>query len=258
MTCTLIASATTIVGRRKRNEDAYVLDAELGLFAVADGMGGHYGGEVASNLAVTALAEFWAQSADPDNTWPYAFDRALGFHENRIDAAVRLANRRICERRDGELRNMGSTLAALVVRPTRAIVAHLGDSRIYRLRGGLLRQLTRDHSLYEQLVEAGARDLPPLEEYAHANVVTRALGAAEHDRPELLTLDLQDGDLYLLCSDGLSGVLHPPELTEILAATPIDAVADVLVDAAFAAGSRDNITAIVVQVQRRSGPAATH
>ncbi len=249
MSCTLIASASTIVGRRKRNEDAYVLDAPLGLFAVADGMGGYYGGEIASNLAVTALAEFWAQSADPDNTWPYAFDRALGFHENRIDAAVRLANKRICERREGELRNMGSTLAALIVRPKRAIVAHLGDSRIYRLRDGQLTQLTRDHSLYEQLLAAGAQDLPPLDQFAYANVVTRALGAAENDRPELQTLDLHGGDRYLLCSDGLSGVLTPPVLTTLLNA-PIETAADTLVEAAYAAGSKDNITAIVVQVRR--------
>ncbi|MBK7827491.1 protein phosphatase 2C domain-containing protein [Nannocystis sp.] len=250
MTCTLIASASTTVGRRKRNEDAYVLDAELGLFAVADGMGGYSGGEVASHIAVTSLAEFWAASVDTDNTWPYAFDRSLGLHENRIDAAVRLANRRICARREGELRNMGSTLAALIVRPKTAIVAHLGDSRIYRLRGGVLTQLTRDHSLYEQLRETGA-DLPPLDQYAYANVVTRALGAAEHDRPELQTLDLVDGDRYLVCSDGLSGVLGPAEITALLADTAIEAVADALVEAAFAAGSRDNITAIVVHVQQR-------
>ena len=159
MTCTLIASACTFVGRRKRNEDAYVLDAELGLFAVADGMGGYSGGEVASHIAVTALAEFWAASVDGDNTWPYALDRSLGRHENRIDAAVRLANRRICERRTGELRNMGSTVVMLAIRPGKAICGHLGDSRIYRLRRGdagpRLTQLTRDHSLYEQLREAG-------------------------------------------------------------------------------------------------------
>ena len=251
MTCTLIASASTTVGRRKRNEDAYVLDAELGLFAVADGMGGYSGGEVASHIAVSSLAEFWAASLDTDNTWPYAFDRSLGLHENRIDAAVRLANRRICARREGELRNMGSTLAALIVRPKAAIVAHLGDSRIYRLRGGALTQLTRDHSLYEQLREAGA-DLPPLDQFAYANVVTRALGAAEHDRPELQTLDLVDGDRYLVCSDGLSGVLGPAEIAALLADTAIEAVADALVEAAFAAGSRDNITAIVVHVRRRA------
>lgn len=251
MNCTIIASASTSVGRRKRNEDAYVLDAELGLFAVADGMGGYSGGEIASHIAVTALAEFWAASLDTDNTWPYAFDRNLGLHENRIDAAVRLANRRICARREGELRNMGSTLCALIVRPHAAIVAHLGDSRIYRLRSGKLDQLTRDHSLYEQLLEAGA-DLPPLDQFAYANVVTRALGAAEHDRPELQTLDLVDGDRYLLCSDGLSGVLGPDEIAAQLAHSDIETVADALVEAAFAAGSRDNITAIVVHVRRRA------
>ena len=256
MSCTLIASACTFVGRRKRNEDAYVLDAELGLFAVADGMGGYSGGEIASHLAVDALAEFWSTSADPEATWPYAFDRALGYHENRVDAAVRLANRRICERRTGDLRNMGSTVVMLAIRPGRAICGHLGDSRIYRLRttatGPQLVQLTRDHSLYEQLREAGARDLPPLAEFAHANVVTRALGAHETDRPELRSLELENGDLYLLCSDGLSGVLGPDEITAVLQANPIETAADVLVDMAHAAGSKDNITAIVVRVDRRA------
>lgn len=256
MPCTLIASACTFVGRRKRNEDAYVLDADLGLFAVADGMGGYNGGAVASHLAVDALAEFWSASADPEATWPYAFDRALGFHENRVDAAVRLANRRICERRTGELRNMGSTVVMLAVRPGTAICAHLGDSRIYRLRaaeaGPELTQLTRDHSLYEQLRESGAPDLPPLEEYAYANVVTRALGAAEEDRPELRSLDLANGDIYLLCSDGLSGALSPDEIAALLLESPIEAAADRLVDAAHAAGSKDNITAIVVRVDRRA------
>ena len=126
------------------------------------------------------------------------------------------------------------SLAALIVRPHAAIVAHLGDSRVYRLRAGQLDQLTRDHSLYEQLLETGA-DLPPLDQFAYANVVTRALGAAEDDRPELHTLDLQDDDRYLLCSDGLSGVLGPDEIAAQLAHTPIEQVADVLVDAAFTA-----------------------
>lgn len=254
MTCTLIASACTFVGRRKRNEDAYVLDAELGLFAVADGMGGHSGGEIASHLAVDALAEFWSASADPNATWPYAYDRALGFHENRVDAAVRLANRRIRERRRGELSNMGATIVVLAMRPGTVICAHLGDSRVYRLRrrDGALVQLTRDHSLYEQLREAGARDLPPLAAYAYANVVTRALGAAEEDRPELRSLELADGDIYLLCSDGLSGALPPEQIAELLRDTPIEEAAEILVSAAHEAGSRDNITAIVIRVDRRA------
>jgi serine/threonine protein phosphatase PrpC len=250
MTCTLIASACTYVGRRKRNEDAYVLDAELGLFAVADGMGGYHGGEVASRLAVETLAEFWTASADPEATWPYAYDRGLGREENRVDAAVRLANRRICAQREGDLRNMGATLAMLAVRPRAAIVAHLGDSRIYRCRAGALTQLTRDHSLYEQLREAGAAELPPLAEFAYANVVTRALGAAEVERPELRRVELEPGDLYLLCSDGLSGALEPAEIAALLAAAPVEQAADRLVEAAYAAGSKDNITAIVVRVQR--------
>ncbi len=254
MSCHVIVSAHTFAGRRSYNEDAYVIDVEGGLFAVADGMGGYHGGEIASHLAVSALAEFWAQSSDADATWPYPYDRSMTLQENRIAAAVRLANRRICEQREGDLRNMGSTLAAVAIHRNSVIVAHLGDSRVYRLRhadaGPQLSQLTRDHSLYEHLLATGV-ELPPLDAFPHANVIMRALGVEVNERPELHTFDLQDGDVYLLCSDGLTGPLGPERLTELLVTHPIEQVADQLVEAAYAAGSHDNITVIAIQVQCR-------
>lgn len=251
--CRFIASACTYVGRRKHNEDAYLLDPEVGLFAVADGMGGYAGGDVASRIAVESLAEFFAHSGDPDATWPHALDPALTFAENQIDAAVRLANRRICRQREGALREMGSTLALLSLRTGSAVVAHLGDSRVYRLRraaGGAptLEQLTRDHSLYEQLREAGA-DVPPLSEFAYANVVTRALGPQPAERPELRRVELRPGDRFLLCTDGLSGALSPERIAELLAGSAIDEACERLVHEAYHAGSRDNITAVAVELR---------
>lgn len=251
-----IASAHTFVGRRKHNEDAYLMHPEGGLFAVADGMGGYAGGEVASRLAVEALADFYTHcDDDPDMTWPHAMDPALSVDENRVDAAVRLANRRICAQREGHLSDMGATIALVALDRRGAIVAHLGDSRVYRLRTGpeghVLEQITRDHSLYEQLKEAGA-PVPPISEFAYANVITRALGPQQVERPELKRVALAAGDRLLLCTDGLSGALSPDAIAGLLADGPVDEVCERLVHEAFLAGSRDNITAIVVEVSDRA------
>lgn len=245
-----IASAHTFVGRRKHNEDAYLLDPVEGVFAVADGMGGYAGGEVASRLTVESLAEFFQHvAADTEATWPYGLDPSLSLAENRVDAAIRLANRRICAGRQGSLRDMGSTIALVSLLGSAAIVAHLGDSRVYRLReetgGPALVQLTRDHSLYEQLREGGVA-LPPLAEFGYANVITRALGPHEEERPELHRVELRAGDRLLLCTDGLTGPLAPEAIATLLAAGPVEEVCERLVHEAFLAGSRDNITAIVI------------
>lgn len=242
-----IASAHTFVGRRKHNEDAYLLAPEDGVFAVADGMGGYAGGEVASRLAVETLAEFFQHVGDPEATWPYGLDPTLSVAENRVDAAIRLANRRICAERQGSLRDMGSTIALVSLLPHAAIVAHLGDSRVYRLREGTgeLEQLTRDHSLYEQLRDGGVA-VPPLAEFSYANVITRALGPQPEERPEMHRIELAAGDRLLLCTDGLTGPLGPETIASLLAAGPVEAVCERLVHEAYLAGSRDNITAIVI------------
>jgi serine/threonine protein phosphatase PrpC len=247
-----IASAHTFVGRRKHNEDAYLLDPEGGVFAVADGMGGYAGGDVASRIAVESLAEFFSSVAsDADATWPCGLDPALSMAENRVDAAVRLANRRICAEREGTLRDMGSTLALVSLQSHSAVVGHLGDSRVYRLREGtggpVLEQLTRDHSLYEQLREGGVA-VPPLAEFSYANVITRALGPHAEERPELSRVELRAGDRLLLCTDGLTGPLGPETIAALLASGPVEEVCERLVHEAFLAGSRDNITAIVIAI----------
>lgn len=240
----------SITGRRRRNEDALLLAPENGVFAVLDGMGGYAGGDVASSLAAETIAQFFTVTSDPDATWPYAFDVQKTLAENRVDAAIRLANRRIRERRHDELAAMGSTVALLSFAGSRAILGHLGDSRVYRLRDGELTQLTCDHSLYEQL-RAGGVPVPPLSEFIHANVITRALGPQDDERPELGEFELAAGDRYLLCTDGLSGVLEPQELSELLSHGSCEEACDGLIDSAFAAGSKDNITAIVVDIVRR-------
>jgi serine/threonine protein phosphatase PrpC len=182
--------ALTHVGRRDSNQDAFLASAELGVFAVADGMGGYAGGEIASQLAIDALSELVSrQRQDDDVTWPYALDRGRDLGENMLCAAARLAHQ------------------------GRAIVGHVGDSRVYRLRDGALEQLTRDHSVYQEMLDNGF-DLPALEDFPYRNMITRALGA--QPTPDLSTHALRDGDLFLLCSDGLTGPVPHTRMIEIL------------------------------------------
>jgi len=235
--------AITIPGRRTNNEDAICARPELGLFVVADGMGGYEGGEIASALAVDAIHELVRRTAgDNDVTWPYRIDPARPLCENELIVATRLAADRIAARREGELEQMGSTVAILRLAGDRAIIGHVGDSRVYRLRGGGLAQLTIDHSLMAQL------DLTPeaAAAFPWRHVVTRALGTPSCE-PDVTHDRAWPGDVYLLCSDGLSEVLSPQVIAALLDA-PAETACKSLVEAAFAAGSRDNISAIVVRV----------
>lgn len=206
--------ALTHVGRRDSNQDAFLASAALGLFAVADGLGGHAGGEVASQLTIEALSELVSRHGqDDDATWPHALDHRLDMGENIVRVATRLAHSRIAERRRGRLAQMGSTVAMLLAHQGRAVIGHVGDSRVYRLRDGALAQLTRDHSVYQEMLDSGF-DLPALEDFPYRNMITRALGA--QPTPDLSTHALRDGDLFLLCSDGLSGPVPDGRMIEIL------------------------------------------
>lgn len=245
----LQSSCHTIAGRRQNNEDACAADADLGLFVVADGMGGYAGGEVASAIAVSTLRRFIARNLGDDNlTWPYGIDHSLSLDENMVAVGSRLANDEIVARRVGELAHMGSTLAAMVARGGTAVISHIGDSRVYRLRGGRLEQLTRDHSLAEQARALGG-EIPA----AYGHIVTRALGAGGD--PEVRSERLEIGDRYLLCTDGLSGVVDGDDLARLLSEGPVDQCCRTLIDEAFRRGSTDNITALVIDVvPPRGGP----
>jgi len=217
---------------------------ELGLFVVADGMGGYEGGEVASAIAVESICELIRRTAgDADVTWPYKIDPARTIDENEIIVATRLANERIAARRTGVLEQMGSTVAVLRIADGRAVIGHVGDSRVYLLRAGKLAQLTIDHSLLAQLIASGAHVDPETFQWRH--VVTRALG--QSGEPDVQIDQARSGDVYLLCSDGLSEVLSEAAIAVLLEQSA-ERACRALVDAAYAAGSRDNISAIVVRV----------
>jgi len=237
--------AVSIAGRRTNNEDAIFAAPELGLFVVADGMGGYEGGEIASALTVEAIHELVRRTAgDADVTWPYKIDPRRSVDENELMVATRLAGDRIAAARSGHLEEMGSTVVAMRITREHAVIAHVGDSRVYRLRDGALVQLTVDHSLLAQLIAQGT---PPADvaTFPFRHVVTRALGTQSAE-PEVQCGRARAGDVYLLCTDGLSEVLDPA-LIAVMLEQPAEQACRALVDAAFVAGSRDNISAIVVR-----------
>lgn len=240
----ILHEGVSITGRRSNNEDAVLELPERGLFAVADGMGGYEGGEVASKAALASLQAYCDLL---DHTGLGV--REMGTPEGekvvreRLELAIRIADREVRRRAVGDLRRMGTTVACLVVGAGKAMVAHVGDSRVYRLREGEVSSLTRDHSLINEMKAAGlGGDIQG--EFRLKNIITQALGQGRTVVPDLTAVDLLPGDRFLLCSDGLSDVLDDEAIA--WAMTSKQDVARALVDAAYAAGSHDNITALVV------------
>jgi PPM family protein phosphatase len=240
--------------RRSSNEDSYCTRADLGLYIVADGMGGHVAGEVASRVAVEAIQAFIHETAggDKNRTWPFPFEPDLSFEANRLKAAFRLANRRIASTiaDSQDLRGMATTASALLTGHDSACVAHVGDSRVYVLREGALEQLTHDHSWVEEQVRAGTMTPTAARQHPWRNVVTRALSGGEDPEVDVTDIKPVRNERYLLCSDGLFSVVSDERISEILSdrSVPLDQVCQRLIEAANAAGGPDNITALVLQV----------
>ncbi len=217
---------------------------ELGLFVVADGMGGYDGGEVASAAVVAALEGFVARiELDPEGTWPLRERGELGPLEAMLEVGLRVADREVKAQRTGRLARMGSTATVALFRDRRLAIGNVGDSRIYRLRDEL-EQLTLDHSVAAELQRSGTtHDVSP----SFLACLTRAIGMPGDVVPDVHGLDVRAGDTYLLCSDGLWGELPDASIALLLRnSTPAQACAR-LIDAAYAAGSSDNITAIVLR-----------
>jgi serine/threonine protein phosphatase PrpC len=236
---------------RKANEDRCDLDLELGVFVVADGMGGHNAGEVASGLAVETVMTFMRRTQEGDDvTWPYGIDRNLSFHANRLTTAVRLANRRVfrtAESRD-ELSGMGTTLVAGLIEGGHLVFANVGDSRIYSLVDGQLTQLSTDDSWVATLQNAGT--LAPGQKHPMRHVLTNVVGAREDVDVQIGERALADGEVLMLCSDGLHGEITDEQVREILLAeADASAAADKLVAAVLEQPARDNVTALVVRYQ---------
>ncbi|MCY4075842.1 MAG: protein phosphatase 2C domain-containing protein [Acidobacteria bacterium] len=250
----LACAARTDPGRRRAtNEDCYCARPDLGLFVVADGMGGHVAGEVAARIAVDEVERFIEATAGgaPPGDWPAPLDAAAGTDGNRLTAGLLVANRSIADRvgRAEELRGMATTAVAVIVGERGATLAHVGDSRAYLRGSGGLERLTRDHSWVEEQVETGLLTPAAAREHPWRNVVTRALSGVDPVQPDVRDVPLASGDRLLLCSDGLSSVLSDAEMEALLsgAATPERACED-LVRGANDGGGPDNITVIVIDV----------
>jgi protein phosphatase len=239
--------------RRDQNEDAYCLRPDLGLYLVADGMGGHAAGEVASRIAVDTIQTFIARSAGWTETsdWPLPFDAARDVAANRLRISFHLANHQLAtaSAADGDLRGMATTASAVLADEDRVLLGHVGDSRIYLWHDGTLRQLTSDHSWVGDRVRAGILTESDARQHPWRNVVTRALSGGDDPDVDIVTAGVGPGDSLLLCSDGLSGVVADDTMGQVLGnGEPLEAQCRALIDAANEAGGPDNITVAVLRV----------
>lgn len=239
--------------RREENEDAFSNRNDIALYMVADGMGGHAAGEIASKVAVEAIESFISDTRDADvnRTWPFPYDPALSLDGNRLKAAFRLANRRLGAAVDGNdaLRGMATTAAAVLFGRATPVVAHVGDSRIYLWRAGVLRQVTQDHSWVSEQVRAGVMSEADARRHPWRNVVTRALAGGDDPEIDVAELEVRAKDRLLLCSDGLHGVVPPERLSLLLAqGQSLSETCQTLIDAANQAGGPDNITVAMLQI----------
>jgi protein phosphatase len=228
------ASARTDIGRvRNRNEDSFLIDRGASLYAVADGMGGHAAGDVASQTAIAAFA--------------------AAFHERRdILAAARSANRAVLERAQAEPEKsgMGTTLTGIELKARSMSVVHVGDTRLYRLRADELVQLTHDHTVAQDMVDSGTLSKEAAMQHPAGSMLKRALGLRPEVEIDVFEEELVAHDLLLLCSDGLSGMLTDHDIQQILSVGhDLDARAEQLILHAYRRGGLDNITAILLQVE---------
>jgi serine/threonine protein phosphatase PrpC len=242
---------------RKNNEDAWAVEDDLQLYVVADGLGGHSAGEVASRLAVDALVAFIRRSQEETEvSWPYGVDPSLSFQANRLRAAINVANQHVfhaAESRD-DYTGMGTTVVAALLARDHLVVGSVGDSRLYRLSKGRLTQITQDDTWAATvLAEGGARDSVSLALHPMRHVLTNVLGARDATTVHITEHVLDSGDTLMLCSDGLYGVMDDHDLLALMQQEgEVGAIAERLVNAAIAHGTRDNITALVVRYQAES------
>jgi protein phosphatase len=239
---------------RNNNEDNYLLDQELELALVADGMGGHKSGEVASSLAVKVTRDKY-DSMKRTGMKPAPYNDKFSLESNQLGFAVQLANSIIYEAGNSgaENKGMGTTLSAALLNKTRLCVAHIGDSRIYLFRAGAMQQLTEDHSLVMDHVRKGLLTKEQAETSPLTNILTRALGTQKTPAVDLIETELAQGDRLLLCTDGLFKAVKEVEILETLKIQPDDQKAcESLVTAANANGGPDNVTVAIGSVGKKT------
>ncbi|MFK8000372.1 MAG: Stp1/IreP family PP2C-type Ser/Thr phosphatase [Polyangiales bacterium] len=248
-----VAAGLSDVGlQREHNEDSFCILPKHSLFIVADGMGGHRAGDVASQMSTRTIESFFDATDNEDATWPFSFDPHLSIAENRLITSIKLANRRIFEAsvKDEEVHGMGTTVVGALFSKTaeRFYIAHVGDSRAYRVRNGEIIQITRDHSLVNDFLlvmpdmpEDQRKEIP-------SNVITRALGMQNSVAVDMVPDQPQVGDIYVLCSDGLNGMITDEQIRDLVVAAENDMELTVrsLCDAANDHGGEDNVTVVAM------------
>ena len=255
----LIGAGMTHEGlHRPHNEDSYFFDNDLGLYLVADGMGGARAGEVASRMAVESVAETIRRFEDNDPTLAPLLpepDPKLSTRANILLQAFFMANRAIHESADQELRHkgMGTTLVAIMSDGDQALVAHVGDSRAFLLRDGRLKRLTVDHSVVEDPKLKDVLDLSDTAKVRMGHTLTRAMGVKPKVSPSLSVMQLNSGDAFLLCTDGLTNMVAEADIVSIMSNDDSQyKKAQFLIDLALAGGGKDNVTVVLVETVRKS------
>ena len=254
-----VAAAKTDVGRRRQgNEDSYCLAPEHGLFVVADGMGGHAAGEVASRLAVETIHEWMAKYLGGESVAVVGpEDPACSAESNYLLSSIRLANRVIYDAAQGrqEYAGMGTTVVSILASNDRLTLAHVGDSRIYRVRGDEIQQVSRDHSFVQQQVDRGIITPEEAEESQYKHMITRALGLKESVEIDVAERPAEAGDTFLLCSDGLSDLLDNEDILAIVKEhADLPQACQKLVDLANLKGGDDNVTVLLLRVEPGTAP----
>jgi len=242
--------------KRELNEDNYTILEDQGVYVVADGMGGHNAGEVASEIAVKTVEDFFLKSSrDEEMTWPYKLDPSLSLDANKLMVGIKFANRRIysSSSENASYAGMGTTVVSILTTKNsdEIFVSHVGDSRCYCYFEGELSQVTDDHSLVNEYIKAGQITKEQAVNFPHKNVIMRALGMKDNVLVDIQKKKVRLGEIYLLCSDGLSDMVLDPDIEKIFALNmPLDETSQALIDAANANGGKDNITVILVKVEK--------
>ncbi len=248
---------TDVGKKRELNEDSIGVMGEEGIYVVADGMGGHNAGEIASSIAVETITQFFKAAADDeDMTWPYKIDPALSLEVNKLTIAVKFANRTIYRKQldNKAYSGMGTTIVAMLLLKDEEVlyVAHVGDSRAYRFYNGALEQLTEDHSLVNEYIRAGQLTPEQAKSFPHKNVIMRALGMKDNVMVDVQKILVRPGELYFACSDGLTDMSSDDEIRSILRRhqdDDLETIADALIKSANDNGGKDNISVVLFRVE---------
>ena len=248
---TIEAAGLTDVGlARRHNEDSLLVDVDLGLFIVADGLGGHAAGEVASKIVVDQVASFIKQTANSEITVPVTLGKKLSINGNRLKAAILMSDKAITENivLHPERDTMGSTVVACLIEGKRVAMAHVGDSRAYLLNRHGIRQLTKDHSWIAEQVENGILTAEEARRHPFRNVITQALGNGNELEVDVQEFEMTDSEAIMLCSDGLSGMVADDQILAIFnQAINLEIAVRTLVSKAIENGGDDNISVIIIK-----------